>query len=117
MPFNAHNQSCVLNALTYLTNNNEIRPYIIELGFPLYKDSSSPDLLWLVLRHFLPRKEELPLKLISSLLNNTELNEIHVDVMHKLKIENNKQYQEVISHFPELVFEAPKNLINISCSI
>jgi hypothetical protein len=98
-------------------NSSEIIPFLIEQGFPLKENESSPDPLWMLLylmsvdNHY----KELPIRSISSLIDHTTLNETHIDIMYKIKQKNNELYENLIAQFSELKFDAPEELIEINC--
>jgi hypothetical protein len=111
--------SIIANVLQFGNSNHidELIPFLLEQGFPLKESESSLDPLWWQL-HLISvsnRYKELPLRSISSLIDHTTLNETHIDIMYKIKQKNIEVYENLIEQYPELKFDEPEELIEISC--
>lgn len=113
---NAADVSIITNAIQF-GGDDELIPFLIEQGFPLKQNASSPDPLWMLLYILSGNYTEkvLPKKSISSLIDHTQLNEVHVNVMYKIKHKDSELYEKLIQAFPQLKFDDPKALIEISC--
>jgi len=118
-PVNVHGRTLIANAIEfdYSLKNTELVAYLIDQGFPLKFDEDSPDPLWIQLHAMKNRRAEssVPLDTLQSLLNNTELNEIHIDMMQKIKNLNKPLYEKLITHLPRLELPEPEVLYQIEC--
>jgi hypothetical protein len=110
---NFNDSSMIANAIMY-GSNEEIVPFLIEQGFPLKQSESSVDPLWLQLERSSARNN-VSTTIISSLIDLTEFNETHVNMMHRIKQKNIDIYSRLITEFPELNFPPPDKLTEISC--
>ncbi|TMO59236.1 hypothetical protein [Pseudoalteromonas aurantia] len=110
--------SLITNAITYNNNNSdELVSFLISHGFALKPNASAPDPLWLQL-HLLrieQTHQALPKKALLSLIEHTQLDEIHVNIMHKIKQSNIELYNTLVNEFPKLLLNEPKFLMNIQC--
>jgi hypothetical protein len=117
--FNRTGMSMITNALLYSTlkYSDELIPFLIGQGFPLKENQSSPDSLWIQLSMISANnlEEKLPIKSITSLIDHTELNETHIDIMYSIKLEQLKLYETLIEEFPALKFDDPEQLTKIEC--
>lgn len=113
--------SLITNVIRYGRGktSDELIPFIIELGFPLKQDESSPDPLWMELYLLSSGRvfKELPIRTISSLIKHTTLNDVHINIMHKIKNKNIELYEQLVKEFPKLKFKTPQTLIEISCQL
>jgi hypothetical protein len=98
-------------------HTDELIPFLVDQGFPLKTNESSPDPLWTIL--FLMsvdnRYREIPVKSISTLIDHTKMNETHIDIMYNIKQKNIKLYKNLVEEFSELKFDAPEELIDLNC--
>jgi len=116
---NSFNFSIITSILQfgYRRHVDDLIPFLIEQGFPLKESETSPDPLWTILYLMTVdnRYRGIPLKSIASLIEHTTMNETHIDIMHKMKQKNINLYADLIEQFSELEFDAPEELIELSC--
>ncbi|TMP38848.1 hypothetical protein CWB96_09660 [Pseudoalteromonas citrea] len=110
--------SLITNAITYNNNDSdELVSFLISHGFALKPSASAPDPLWLQLHLLQIEKthQALPKKALQSLIEHTQLDEIHVNIMYKIKQSNIELYNTLVNEFPKLLLNAPQFLMNIQC--
>ncbi|KAF7769871.1 hypothetical protein PCIT_a2786 [Pseudoalteromonas citrea] len=110
--------SLITNVISYNNNDSdELVSFLISHDFALKPNTSAPDPLWLQL-HLLQiekTRQALPKKALLSLIEHTQLDEIHVNIMYKIKQSNIELYNTLVNEFPKLLLNEPKFLMNIQC--
>ncbi|WP_440053940.1 hypothetical protein ACSLBF_13830 [Pseudoalteromonas sp. T1lg65] len=115
---NWYGASLITQVLTKGTDSNvidELIPFLLSQGASLVGSESDIDPLWFAINNLTAAHSELPVNALSSIIENTQLNEVHIDAMYKLKQRNMSLYNQLIEQFPSLHFDKPKMLIDITC--
>jgi hypothetical protein len=97
--------------------DDETIPFLISQGLTLKGRDTDIDPLWFALYVISNYRQgdAIPINTLNSLIENTQLSDLHRNMLFKIKRNDKALYDKLITQLPALALSAPSQLIEIEC--
>lgn len=113
----ANNSGFSIVSLAILNGQPEMVPFLTSNYFTLKDKENSPDPLWIQL-YLLSLGNDLEPSIknnIGNLIGESDIDETHSDIMHRIRESNIDLYNEIVQDFPTLLREPPAQKLDFLC--